>query len=470
MLFFRYLPLGLPGVTPMGMEILGIFIGTLYLWTTVDPIWSSMLSIFLVGTSSYAPMAVVLQTAFGSPVIVQVFFLMIIMNVLVHNKITIYIGRFFLTLKINQGRPWVFATMVMLASMILAAFIGGFAPIFLFWPILYGIFQDTGMKRGEAFPTLLIILVAVASLIGFPIPSFSGNGLALLANYKSVSTNLGSPMAINDVGYMMVSTIIGLAFIIGIVLFCKFVFHPDTSKLRDYDIDSLKKHPLPPLTKNQTFLVVSFIIYILVMLVPSIFPQYAVMQMLTENAFGIALGYSAILCVVNLEKESKEPILPLGKIMAVFPWAAYYIVVAAVLLGSVLTAEPTGVTVFLNTILAPVFSNLSLVSFFIVVLLLALILTNLCNSLVVGMILQPVIISFCVSSGVNPSPIVALLITFVLTSAAVTPAASPFAAIMHANNDWLDGSTIYKYGIAIVLVEFVLAIVIGIPLSMLLVK
>ena len=55
MLLFPRLPIALPHVTPVGMEILGIFIGTLYLWTTVDPIWASLLSIFMVGVSSYAP-------------------------------------------------------------------------------------------------------------------------------------------------------------------------------------------------------------------------------------------------------------------------------------------------------------------------------------------------------------------------------------------------------------------------------
>ena len=39
MVFFRFLPLNLPEVTSVGMEVLGIFIGTLYLWTFVDPLW-----------------------------------------------------------------------------------------------------------------------------------------------------------------------------------------------------------------------------------------------------------------------------------------------------------------------------------------------------------------------------------------------------------------------------------------------
>ena len=48
MVLFRFLPIQLPNVTPLGMEILGIFIGTLYLWTMSDPIISSILAIFMV--------------------------------------------------------------------------------------------------------------------------------------------------------------------------------------------------------------------------------------------------------------------------------------------------------------------------------------------------------------------------------------------------------------------------------------
>ena len=104
MLLFCHLPLRLPEVTPIGMEIIGVFIGTLYLWTTVDPVWSSLLSIFMVGVSSYAPMNQVLSAAFGNPVVIQMLFLMIVMNAMVYNKLTAYIGRFFLTMKINSGR------------------------------------------------------------------------------------------------------------------------------------------------------------------------------------------------------------------------------------------------------------------------------------------------------------------------------------------------------------------------------
>lgn len=89
MLFFRYLPLNLPEVTPVGMQVVGIFIGTLYLWTFVDPAWGSLMSVAMLGFSDYMPMSGVIKEAFGSAVTQQVFFLMIMSGSLVYYKITL---------------------------------------------------------------------------------------------------------------------------------------------------------------------------------------------------------------------------------------------------------------------------------------------------------------------------------------------------------------------------------------------
>ncbi len=470
MFLFRYLPLPLPEVTPVGMEIIGIFIGTLYLWTTVDPVWSSLLSIFMIGISSYAPMNQVLASAFGNPVVIQMLFLMIVMNAMVYNKLTAYIGRFFLTMKINSGRPWVFTAMLMIGAMLMAAFVGPFSPIFLFWPVLYDIFQEVGIQKGEKYPTIMLILVAIATLLGFPVPPYSGNSLALIGNYAGITENMGSKVVINSAAYLAVGLIYGFVSIGVIVLFCKYVLRPDVSKLKNLDVEMLKRNPLPPLNNNQKFMAASFVVYIMTMLLPSIFPNLGIMKFLSVNNYGIALGYTALLACVSLDKEKSEPVLPFGKVMNGFAWGTFFLCTAAILLGSVLTNEATGISAFLNTILTPIFSSMSLVMFYVALLVITLILTNICNSLVVGMLMQPVIASFCLQTGINSAPITSLIIIFVLASASVTPSASPFAAMIHGNKEWLKSGEIYKNTILFALIELILVIVVGIPAATVLIR
>ena len=42
-------------VTEVGMAVMGVFIGMVYLWSTMDSIWPSMLGLLLVGISGYVP-------------------------------------------------------------------------------------------------------------------------------------------------------------------------------------------------------------------------------------------------------------------------------------------------------------------------------------------------------------------------------------------------------------------------------
>ncbi len=368
------------------------------------------------------------------------------------------------------------------------------------------------MKKGDKYPTIMVILVAFGAMLGFPVPPYSGNSLALLNNFSTITENMGNKVVVNNASYMFLAILHAVIALVVIILFCKFVLRPDVSKLKNLDVEKLKKNPLPPLNNNQKFMAVTFILYILSMLLPSILPKTGFIGFLSQNSYGIAIGYTAVLaCVnlnkgdstpvlpsmllpsilpktgfigflsqnsygiaigytavlacVNLNKGDSTPVLPFGKVMSNFAWPTFFLCTSAILLGNVLTNESTGISAFLNVILGPIFQNMSSVTFCLMLMVITVILTNLCNSLVIGMLLQPVIATFCLTSGMNPAPLVALLIIFVLSSAGITPAASPFAAMLHGNKDWLEPKYVYQYASIFVLIELVIICAVGIPVG-----
>lgn len=470
MIMFRFIPIPFPEgtVTDTGQELLGIFIGTLYMWTTADVLWGSLIGAFFIGISSYAPMPQVLNEYFGSTVFVQLFFLMMVIQCLVDKKITTYMGRFFLSRKINSGRPWVFTTVVLIGVLLMSAFIIAFAPIVLMWPVLYGIFDELGYKKEDTYPKIMIILVAVVAIIGFPIPPFMNNGLALLGNYRNIA---GDATIINDPAYLGFGLIIGLIMILVIVLFTKFVLRPDVEKLKKFDVKSFEKDPLPPMDLSQKITCLVFVLLILLMLVPgivlSITDAVPGMGFLKENSTGLALGATAILVGIRIHNK---PVMNIKSVMSGINWNTLLLCATAILLGGVLTSDATGIKEFLSHILNPLFANMSTLTFTIFILLVAVVLTNICNSLVIGMILLPVIYTYCSASGVNAAPIVTCVVIFVLGAACTTPAASPFAAMMHGNKEWLKTKDIYKYTLPFLAIETVIMILIGIPLAEFMIK
>ena len=467
MLIFRFIPVGvLPNVTEPGLQIMGIFIGTIYLWTTSDPSVASITAIVMIGLSDFTTAGGALVGCFGNATVIQMLFLMIFMGGLTNRRLTVYIGRWILTRKVIEGKPWVFTTAILLGSYCMSVFIGCFAPIFLFWPVLYGIFEDVGFKKTDKYPKLIVIGVVLGALIGFPVPPYMSNGLALLGNYRGLLPNFGNlsempGVMIADGTYFIACFIMGLLLIASVVLVMRFVFRPDVEPLKDVTIEMLEKNPLPPMNKAQKIYGVSLVVFIFCMLVPSLLPTVPVLSFLYQNSLLVPVALTVILCLLRGEDG---PVLDMQSVMGKdFAWPTFWLCTAAIYLGGVLTNEATGITPFLNTVLSPIFTGMSGAVFTVVLLLVTVVLTNICNSLVIGMIMQPVVLTYCVSAGVNPAPIITLLIFTVLLSAACTPAASPFAAMLFGNKDYLTSGDVYKYATTFVLIELVIILVIGIP-------
>ena len=467
MIAFRFIPLGvLPNVTEVGLQVMGVFIGTIYLWSTIDPTVASLASIFMLTFTSFSTSSNVLMSCFGNPTVVQLLFLMIFMGGLTNRRLTVYIARWITTRKMIEGRPWVFTFVMLLGTYVMSVFIGAFAPIFLFWPVLYGIFEEVGFKKKDAYPKLMIIGIVIAALIGFPVPPYMSNGLALLGNYRGLLNNFPTLIGmegalVSDASYFIGCFALGLLLIVATVLIIKFIFRPDVSPLKKISIEMLEKNPLPPMSMAQKVYGIFLCVFIFIMLVPSLLPNVPILSFLNKNSLVMPL---VLTCILTLLEFDDGPVLKLNEVMGKdFAWATFFLCTSAILLGSVLTNEATGITAFLNAVLSPIFAGMSGMMFTIVLLLMAIILTNICNSLVIGMILQPVALTYCVSAGINPAPIITLLIFTVLLSAACTPAASPFAAMMFGNKEYLSSGDVYKYSTVFVLIEFVIIVVVGIP-------
>lgn len=245
-------------------------------------------------------------------------------------------------------------------------------------------------------------------------------------------------------------------------MFTKYVLRPDVSKLKELTLEQLNKNPLPPLSKRQKLVALICVCFLSSMLLPSLFPKVPLLGWLSANAFGTAMFFLVLLFAIQIDGK---PLMSIQESMNIFAWGTYFLVVSAILLGGVLTNESTGVVAFLNTILSPVFSGMGPVVFGIVLLVITCVLTNVCNSLVIGMILQPVIATYCIQAGIPSAPLVSIMGIFALSCAIATPAASPFAAMLFGNKDWLKSGDIYKYNISYVLLELVIVLVLGLPLA-----
>ncbi len=465
MVLFQFLPFSLPQVTEVGMMVLGVFIGTLYLWTMTDPFWSSIICVVALGLFGYDSMGNVLAAWMGNSTLVQTLFMMVIGGALAAAGVTTHMARFFLTRKITNGRPWLFTFMICMGCFFMAAFVSVWAPIFIFWPVLYEIFKELNYEKGESYPTIAVILVVVSTLLGFPVPPYMGNILILIGNYANLTAELpGGAVVINNAAYLCTVVLLGVILCALLILVAKFILRPDVERLRKINIDMLKKNPLPPMTTSQKVLSWGFVLLIVCLLLPCVLPSsIGWVSFLSKNSVGLCVLFSGVLAAIRIDGK---PVIDLPHVFSKeLNWSSFFLCASALYLGTALTSSETGITAFLAQILSPAFSGLGGIQFTILFLLATFVLTNICNSFVIALVLQPVLATFAASSGMNTVVVCSLMMYTVLATAIITPAASPFSAILFGNKEWLTNSkTLYRNVAVFAVTELIGILVIGIPL------
>lgn len=462
MFLFKFLPPFLE-MTDIGMEILGIFLGTLYLWTTSDPIWSSLLSVLMVGFSSYASMGQVAADYFGDQTVFQLLFTMLFSAGLLYYGITKYMVRWCLSMKLVNGKPWAITFLLMLSSLLISVFAGPFVAIFLFFPIMMDVYQIVGFTKEDVYVKITLVQVVLLALIGSAITPYRGSTLSTINFYGNMLVDGDGQVIVEHGEYFLYTFMIGIAALGAITLVSMFIIRPNVKPLKELTLEQLHKKELPPMSKQQKIFFAFFAFFVFWMLVPSFFPGIPFMVYLKNNATAASCAVTVILCIIHVDGK---PVFDFQKIMAEkFSWATYLLSASALFFGGVLTADEIGLKQSLSVLLNPVFEGISLAGFVVLLILILAVLTNIGNNIVMGMLLIPIVYTYAMSTGISALPLI-IILTFTANSvAALTPAASPYAAILFGQKDWLKPKDIYKYSSIFVATLILVIIVFGVPLT-----
>ena len=95
-------------ITEVGMQIIGIFTGLVWLWSTCGMMWPSFLGIAALAISDYGTMNSVLAASIGNYNVITCILMMAIFGIVEQYGVNDYIIRWILTRKIINGRPWLF--------------------------------------------------------------------------------------------------------------------------------------------------------------------------------------------------------------------------------------------------------------------------------------------------------------------------------------------------------------------------
>lgn len=448
MIGFGFLPAPAP-ITPYGMRMLGIFIGMVYGWSTVDQIWPSLFGLVMLAVYDYDTMANVLLQGWGSTTVFIIILVLIFSQAISEAGISKWLAIKAINHKIFFGRPWLFTAIIIFTAFILSSMTGNaFVGMLIMWAITYDVCGIAGYRKKDAWPSLTIIGITVASIIGMGSFPYQLVPLMVFSAYE----NLGGP-AINYGSYIVVCWGCLFFIVIMYLLVNKLIFRVNIDKIANLN-EKTFENMRTTLDHRQKVLFGIFVTMLLSFLASHMLPTSwpVIGTMAKIGLAGLSAVFTALAMLVKIEGK---PLLNFQETASHgVLWSAVVLTAAALPISTAITAEGTGVQEFLIGVLVPFFQDKPVIIFAVLILVLTIFMTNIANNAVTALIFMAVVVSVAGAVGANATAMVVLL-TVSVHIAILTPAASPMSGVMFANKEWLESKFIYKQAITLMLIAAV---------------
>ena len=472
-------------LTEVGMQVMGVFLGVVWSWIFIGFLWPSLLAIVALGLTDFNTMNAVIAGSFGNHVAVLLLFSMILFGSTEEVGATKYITRFFLSRKVYNGKPIVFAFVFFFATYMLSVAVNVTPSLLLMWAVLYGILKDLGYQKGEKFTSLMIVGTFLGAISGQASLPFSGSTLAIINVFNNTGTDIlrgagyltdGQYLTIPALQYILLGFIFTVLVFIGYCLFMKVVLKPaDLQKVANVNVDMFNKDPLPPMNTIQKINFGAMFVFIFLLLAPEIMPNHwwITSTLNTLGAAGTGLFVAGIMMIIKI---GGEPALNFSKVAKNhINWDVYVMVSAAMLIASALTSRgypfhttpDTGVIAAMEQGLEPLLGGHSAFIFFAIMLLFGMFVTSFASSMVIGMTIMPILVVFGLQAGANLQAVATTTILLIHYSI-ILPSASVFAAMLWGNEEWIPARDVFKSGAFIVILATIIAFIVIMPLSNLL--
>lgn len=423
------------GINPIGMSIIGIFIGTMLLLLFVNLAWPLFLCILAYAMAGVYKLDQAIVLSLGNPVFWLVLMSGLLISVLNECGVIKRVAIYFLSIESVRKNPWLFVGTLFLLTLAIGSIMDPTALIVVMVALTDEILVTLGIKKGERFGELIMLGILVfvglsygTTPVGHPVP------VVMMSMFEDIA-----PM--NFLQYSIPGYITHLIFFVLVMLSMKFIFRLDVSRITNTDLSSIKEG-LPPLDKKAKVSALTYLVVVVLWLTPNllrgVLPEVATFISGLGNNGPLVAGVVAM-CLIRIKGE---PVMDLVKQIKVgAPWLGCFPVATALLMGSSLNNKEFGLIALVSESATPYLANMSPTVFVFLVCLLCTLLTNVSSNMVTATICATISIALIRSGaivGVNPG---ALCFCIAATSslAFTTQPGSSYAAMV-SSTGWVRSS------------------------------
>ena len=303
----------------------------------------------------------------------------------------------------------------------------------------------------------MIISANWVGCVAYQLLPFKAGPAMVFGSYSSLSGDTN----INYVAYIVCVAAMLIATIVTVLLFCKLVVKPDVSPIKN-SVEKFENND--KLTGLQKYVLISFIVLLVIMLLPTVAPaDWGLTVFLkTIGTNGILMLYIALYVFFNFKDGIGFKVI-MSRDMA---WPALSLVASALTIAGAFKDESTGIIAWIGQIVAPIVEGKSVVVFILIIILLTTIMTNIANNMATLAIFTPLAYTVGISTGANIQ-MLAVMLCVLMTGAIglATPPASSTTAYMAGEKEWVPGNSVFKYGVIFCIFNMIIVFVFGFGLG-----
>lgn len=449
------------GITKLGMQTLGVFIGVLYGWIAFDLTFPSIFGYVMLSVFGIMDATTALSSGFGNSNLVVLLAAMVFTCAIDSIGVTGVIANWLITREIFRKSPWLMVSGVIFSAYVLGMAGVHLAAIFLLWAVIMQIARENDIPKGDRLITFMIMMVTAAGFFGvFSVP-FRATAM-IFESYFINAMNMTFPM----VPFIVFAVVMSSILLISMILIGKYVFRLDASQfiMADNIVEELKKEKASPEAKLGLVLLVA---YAFLLIIPSLVPSLpGAKTLLRLGVGGLSLVGMLILAATSFHDK---PTIRLSQTWTKgVDWQLILLLSVTFPIAEAMRAEEAGIMVTVMKTVLPIISSMSVTSFMIISMLLLGIITQFTHNIVLAAMFTQFLCPLCVKIGGNPY-VMWFMMYFALNASYMTPAASFQSAMVHGH-EAINVKYAYIFGIAISVIIWLALIVVGIPLGNMLFK
>lgn len=363
-------------ISTFGMFILGVFLATIYGWMFLDLMIASIISVLALCLSGAMTSDQIFTIGLGNQVMAISIVFLFVTAAIQQMNLGDFIISWLMGLKISKGRPWFKFSLFIFAMFFVSVLTSSNIACVMAIPLFLSMVKESKMVLKSKECLAMFGGVACAVFLADAALPFKTAPLMYFGVLTSAHMDF-------DPGQYTFAFPFILLLLVCYIFICRFIFRIDISCLSNLDAEDKQTEPLD---KRQKIVLVSMLILIVALLLPSIIPQSLGIIYTIFSRLGITGISYVFLAIMILFRVDGKPLFNIFELAKDFQWTVVFVTIDFMALSNFMTSDEVGIKTTIANSIGPLVQGLSPTLLVMVIVLISVVATNFLNNSVVFLV------------------------------------------------------------------------------------